>query len=100
MASGLSLSATTSTGVAGNTVYFDSPVQTISMQTFGASTGAGTVLLEASLNGRNWTTVGTSTHSSDSATFTSTSANLITAARATLVTHTGGGAISAIIAGR
>lgn len=100
MASGLSLSATTSTGTVGDTIWFDPPAQTLSMQTFGSSTSAGTITLEGSINGRNWSTVGTSTHSSTTATFTSTSENLIVAARATLATHTAGGSVSAIIAGK
>jgi hypothetical protein len=100
MGNQLSLTGSSSTGTVGQIVHFDPPVQMVTMQTFGPSTGAGTVLLEASINSINWTTIGTSTHSSIATTFTSTSANLVSAVRARLATHTAGPGLSAIIVGR
>lgn len=102
MANKLSLSNSSSTGTAGVAVYFDPGVSTLTMQTWtpSGSTAAGTVQLQGSLNGRDWTTVGTSTHAGASTLFSSTSANVYSAVRAVLATHTAGDPLNATVAGK
>lgn len=97
-----SLGATTSTGTVGSVIYFDSPAQLITLATFGvgSSTGAGVVALDVTTDGVNFSTLSSSTHSGASTLLSSTSANLVTGARATLTAHTAGAALGAVIVGK
>lgn len=99
---GLSLSNSSSTGATGNIIRFDSPVQTISAQawTVAGTTAAGTFDVEVSINGRDWTTLIDGSTFGTAGTDSSTSANLITSARAVLATHTGGGPVNVTIVGK
>lgn len=101
MASRLSLANSSSTGTNGDPIYFDPPVRTLTMQawTVDGSTGASVTVLQGSLNGRNWTTINTSTNTSAATTRTSTSAHLISVARANLTAHSAGDGINVTIVG-
>jgi hypothetical protein len=101
MANSLSLINSSSTGAAGTIVYFDPPVRLLSMQTYvvGGTTGASVTRLEGSIDGANWSTLGSSTNTGAATTFTSTSAHLVTAARAVVTAHSAGGPVNANIVG-
>lgn len=101
MAKRLTLSNTSSTGTVGDVVWFDPPVRTIATQTWtvAGTTGASVILVQGSINGENWSTVATTTNSGAATTRTSTSAHLISAARATLTAHSAGGPVNVVIVG-
>lgn len=100
----LSIANASNSTTTGDPVYFDPPVRTLTAQASGSPLGTtgltGTFSVEGSLDGTNWTTIISGTTFADTATATSTSANLIAVARAKLTALSTGDAASVFVTGK